>query len=303
MNYKELKRIIEKHNQAYYDRSASEISDSEYDQLYDKLEQIEKAQGWKDHDSPTLKVGGVAGKVSHPYKLYSLRKVYELEEVDKFMKVNLPKIDGTNLTLIYKRGKLKLALTRGNGERGEDVTHLTQFLNGAPAMIDTLQDEVVINGECVTDNDVENYRNYVSGALGLKDANEFEHRNIKFIAHDWFGVKMNYTARMKSVKNMGFYTALDEESWDYPMDGIVYRTDSWEHEQALGHTSKYPKFAVALKERESQTAVTTLLGVEWAVGRTGTVNPTGIIDPVVLDDATLRRVTLHNIGIIEEHNL
>ena len=303
MNYKELKRIIEKHNQAYYDRSASEISDSEYDQLYDKLEQIEKAQGWKDHDSPTLKVGGVAGKVSHPYKLYSLRKVYELEEVDKFMKVNLPKIDGTNLTLIYKRGKLKLALTRGNGERGEDVTHLTQFLNGAPAMIDTLQDEVVINGECVTDNDVENYRNYVSGALGLKDANEFEHRNIKFIAHDWFGVKMNYTARMKSVKNMGFYTALDEESWDYPMDGIVYRTDSWEQEQALGPTSKYPKFAVALKERESQTAVTTLLGVEWAVGRTGTVNPTGIIDPVVLDDATLRRVTLHNIGIIEEHNL
>ena len=74
-------------------------------------------------------------------------------------------------------------------------------------------------------------------------------------------------------------------------------------EQALGHTSKYPKFAVALKERESETAVTTLLGVEWSVGRTGTVNPTGIIEPVVLDDATLRRVTLHNIGIIEEHNL
>ena len=304
MNYKELKRIIEKHNQAYYDRSASEISDSEYDQLYDKLEQMEKAQGWKDHDSPTFKVGGVAGKVSHPYKLYSLRKVYDLEEVDMFMRsVKLPKIDGTNLTLIYKRGKLKLGLTRGNGERGEDVTHLTQFLNGAPAMIDTLQDEVVINGECVTDNEVENYRNYVSGALGLKDAKEFKDRNIKFIAHDWLGVKMNYEARMKSVKNMGFYTALDDESWDYPQDGIVYRTDSWEKEQALGHTSKYPKFAVALKERESQTAVTTLLGVEWSVGRTGTVNPTGIIEPVVLDDATLRRVTLHNIGIIEEHNL
>ena len=93
--------------------------------------------------------------------------------------IKLPKIDGTNLTLVYKRGKLKLGLTRGNGERGEDVTHLTQFLNGAPAMIDTLQDEVVINGECVTDNDVENYRNYVSGALGLKDAKEFKDRNIK----------------------------------------------------------------------------------------------------------------------------
>ena len=102
---------------------------------------------------------------------------------------------------------------------------------------------------------------------------------------------------------MGFYTVFDEESWNYPQDGVVYRTDSWEQEQALGWTSKYPKFAVALKEREAETAVTTLLGVEWTIGRTGTVNPTGIIEPVTLDDAVLRRVTLHNIGIIEDHNL
>lgn len=303
MNYKELKQLIQKHNQAYYDNSASVITDSEYDQLYDKLEAMEKAQGWRDHDSPTSKVGGAAGKVTHPYKLYSLRKVYDLEEVDKFMTIKLPKIDGANLSLIYKRGKLAMALTRGNGEQGTDVTHLVEFLKGAPAKIETHYDEIVINGECVTDNEVENYRNYISGALGLDSSEEFVQRNIKFIAHDWLGININYTARIKVLQYMGFHTVLDEESWDYPQDGVVYRTDSWEQEQQLGWTSKYPKFAVALKEREAETAVTTLLGVEWTIGRTGTVNPTGIIEPVVLDDAKLSRVTLHNIGIIEEHNL
>ena len=303
MNYKELKQLIQKHNKAYYDNSASMITDAEYDQLYDKLESIEKAQGWRDHDSPTKHVGGSGGKVSHPHKLYSLRKVYDAEEIDSFMTVKLPKIDGANLSLIYRRGKLKMALTRGNGEMGTDVTHLVSMLGGAPAQIDTQFDEVVINGECVTLNEVENYRNYVSGALGLDSPFEFCDRNIRFIAHDWLGVHINYTTRMKAVKNMGFYTVFDEESWNYPQDGVVYRADSWEQEQALGWTSKYPKFAVALKEREAETAITTLLGVEWTIGRTGTVNPTGIIEPVTLDDAVLRRVTLHNIGIIEDHDL
>ena len=303
MNYKELKQLIQKHNKAYYDNSASMITDAEYDQLYDKLESIEKAQGWRDHDSPTKHVGGSGGKVSHPHKLYSLRKVYDAEEIDSFMAVKLPKIDGANLSLIYRRGRLKMALTRGNGEMGTDVTHLVSMLGGAPAQIDTQFDEVVINGECVTLNEVENYRNYVSGALGLDSPFEFCDRNIRFIAHDWLGVQINYTTRMKAVKNMGFYTVFDDEAWNYPQDGVVYRTDSWEQEQALGWTSKYPKFAVALKEREAETAITTLLGVEWTIGRTGTVNPTGIIEPVTLDDAVLRRVTLHNIGIIEDHNL
>jgi len=303
MNYKELKQLIQKHNLAYYDNSASMITDAEYDQLYDKLEAIEKAQGWRDHDSPTKHVGGSGGKITHPHKLYSLRKVYAIEEVDDFMSVKLPKIDGANLTLIYRRGKLRMGLTRGNGEQGSDVTHLIGMLIGAPVKIDTEEHEVVLNGECVTENDVENYRNYVSGALGLDRPGEFAERNIKFIVHDWLGVNMNYTTRMKIVKNMGFYTVLDDESWNYPQDGVVYRTDSWEQERSLGHTSKYPKFAVALKERETQTAITMLKAVQWTIGRTGQVSPTGIIDPVTLDDAEIRRVTLHNIGIIQEHNL
>ena len=304
MNYKELKQLIQKHNQAYYDNSASMITDAEYDQLYDKLENMEKAQGWRDHDSPTKHVGGAAGKVTHPYKLYSLRKIYEgEEELESWMNVKLPKIDGTNLTLIYRRGKLKMGLTRGNGEQGTDVTHLVGMLKGAPTRIDLDYDEVVVNGECVTDNNVENFRNYVSGALGLDSPSEFAQRNIRFIAHDWLGVHMDYEPRMKILKNAGFFTVLDNEAWDYPKDGIVYRCNSYAKSHQLGYTSKYPRFAVALKQRMTEIAITTLQDVLWVVGRTGTVNPTGVVDPVVLDDATISRVTLHNIGIIEEHGL
>jgi DNA ligase (NAD+) len=304
MNYKELKQLIQKYNHAYYDLSAPSISDGEYDQLYDKLEAMEKAQGWRDHDSPTLRVGGSAGKITHPYKLYSLRKIYEgEEEVEPWMDVILPKIDGSNLTLVYRRGKLKLAITRGNGEQGEDVTHLAEWIKNVPHRIDTQFDEIVVNGECVTDNQVENFRNFVSGALGLKSAHDFKDRNINFIAHDWLGVDMDYLPRMKVLTGMGFFTVLEDRAWEYPQDGVVYRANSYAKSQQLGYTSKYPRFAVALKKRMTEIAVTTLQDVLWVIGRTGTVNPTGVVSSVVLDDATISRVTLHNVGIIEEHNL
>ena len=303
MTYEELKNVVIKHCHLYYDLSVSEVSDAEFDKLYDDLEAVEKAQGWVAFDSPTIKVGGVAGKVTHPIKLYSLRKVYDAAELDDFYDVKTPKIDGANLTLVYRRGKLAIALTRGNGEMGDNIIHLAPGIVNIPQRIQTTSDQVVINGECVTDNIVENFRNYVSGALGLKSLAEFRERNIKFIAHDMLGASMNYTTRMAVTQNMGFATVLDKDADTYPKDGVVYRINDYKKCLSLGYTSKYPRFALALKPREASTAITTLQEVIWVIGRTGTVNPTGIIDPVVLEDATISRVTLHNIGIIQEHNL
>lgn len=303
MNYKTLKELVKHHSKAYYDKYAPEISDEYFDKLYDDLEAVEKAQGWYDHDSPCVKVGGKAGKVNHPYKLYSLRKVYDPEEVDDSYNVETPKIDGANLDLIYKRGKLTLALTRGNGEMGDNVIHLVTGISNIPQTISTIYDEVVINGECVTNNSVENFRNYVAGALGLKSLAEFTERNIVFIAHDWLGVPLNYKKRMSIAEDLGFTTVLSEAASKYPKDGVVFRHDNYEKSAKLGYTSKYPRFAVALKPRGEDTAETTLQDVLWVVGRTGSVNPTGVIDSVVLEDATITRVTLHNIGIIEQHNL
>lgn len=303
MTYDELKALVSKHCHLYYNLSTPEISDAEFDKLYDDLEAVEKAQGWVAYDSPTAKVGGAAGKVTHPVKLYSLRKVYDAAEVDDFYDVETPKIDGANLTLVYKRGKLSIALTRGNGEMGDNIVHLAPGITNIPQRIQTDYDQVVINGECVTDNTVENFRNYVSGALGLKSLTEFRERNIKFIAHDMLGIAMNYTTRMTVVQNMGFATVLDKNAGSYPRDGVVFRVNDYKKAMQMGYTSKYPRFAVALKPRELNTVRTTLQDVIWVIGRTGTVNPTGIVTPVVIEDATISRVTLHNIGIIEEHNL
>lgn len=304
MKYDELVSEIQKHNKAYYDNNRPLISDAEYDRLYDALVATEQAQGWAAHNSPTRKVGGSSGKIKHKHRLYSLRKVYDEKDIDSEFSVETPKIDGANLTLTFEAGKLYNMLTRGNGEYGDDVSHLFPYLLGVPKEIPKTYDEIVVTGECVTENkEVENFRNYVSGALGLKDEKEFANRKIKFIAHDWLGVELSYTKRMEILANMGFETVFTIDPELYPTDGLVYRVDSFKKSKELGYTNKYPRFAVALKPRGLLTAVTTLQDVEWVVGRTGTVNPTGIVSPVSLDDATITRVTLHNIGIIEEHDL
>ena len=299
MTYNELKEIVQYHCHLYYDVNRSEIDDKEFDKLYNQLEKVEKAQGWCDPDSPTLYVGGTTGKIKHPYKLYSLNKVYDKAEIGTEFTVETPKLDGANLTLIYRNKMINLAITRGDGEFGEDITHLTPGLRGIPEYAK----DCVVNGECVTDNEVDNFRNYVSGALGLLDLNEFRSRNIRFIAHDLLGEQMNYTAKIKILSNAGFHTVFDTICANYPQDGLVYRINDWQICENLGYTSKYPRFAIALKERNSLVATTTLKDVLWTVGRTGAVNPIGLVEPVVLDGATVSRVTLHNMEFIKNQDL
>lgn len=304
MNYEQLKELVNKHCYLYYSVNKPEISDQEFDRLYDALESMEKTQGWAAHDSPTKRVGNSGGKVRHKYKLYSLKKVYDFEEIDKTFTVKTPKIDGANVTLMYVKNKLQLALTRGDGEFGEDVTNLVKTIQNIPLTIKSSYEELVVNGECVTDNTVTNFRNYVSGALGLDSVDEFKTRNIKFIAHDWLGAHIDYTPRMNILRTLGFDTIFNQELCDkYPKDGDVYRLDSYKQSIDLGWTSKYPRFATALKPRGVLTTITELQNVIWVVGRTGSVNPIGLVSPVTIDGAVITRVTLHNIGIIEEHNL
>lgn len=301
MKYEELITIITKYNEHYYDKSESLVTDEEYDKLYDALVSYEKSQGWKDNNSPTLKVGNLKGKVKHLFPLYSLNKVYNESEVENTFNICTPKIDGANLCITYKNGNLFLALTRGNGEFGDDVTYLANNIANLPKTID-YKDTIVIVGECVTDNEVTNFRNYVSGALGLKDETEFKSRNIVFIAHDCLNIELDYIKRMDLLSNNKFTTVLNVEK-QYPTDGLVYRVDKYELEKKLGYTSKYPRFAVALKQRSINTAVSTIQQINWTIGRTGAVTPVATIDPVVLEEATISKVTLHNFGMVKVNNL
>lgn len=301
MDYRSLKKIVLYHDRLYYDLGKPVLEDSEYDSLFDQLVEVEKLQGWKDPDSPTVRITAATGKVKHPHRLYSLKKVYERSDVDPTFSIELPKLDGVNLSVSYLNGNINTMLTRGDGEYGESVVHLSRTIRGIPVKV---TNDFTYVGEVVTDNvDVENFRNYVAGALGLKSAKEADSRNLRFIVHDVLGCDLDYLDRMKLARKNGFDTVDEGDYSMYPQDGIVFRSRSYATEQDLGYTAKYPRFAVALKKKEHFSAVTYLKDIQWAVGRSGVVTPVGIVEPVILDSATVSRVILHNIDFVEQNGL
>lgn len=301
MDYNSLKKLVAYHDELYYDWNNPVLTDSEYDALYQQLVEIEDKQGWKDSDSPTMKIVA-KGKVKHTTKLYSLKKVYDIEDVPDDFTVKLPKLDGVNLSVTYKNSELSTVLTRGDGEFGENVYHLAHLIKGLPKTVAADTDCVFV-GEVLTDNEVENFRNYVAGALGLKDPNEAATRNLRFVVHDVLLLERDYLDRMLFARIQGFDTVDVGDYSKYPQDGIVYRTNSYQQEAALGYTSKYPRFAVALKQKESFSAATYLKDIEWTIGRSGVITPVGIVEPVVLDGATVSRVILHNYDFVVDNNL
>jgi DNA ligase (NAD+) len=304
-DYKSLLETVKYHAALYYDNNKPVLSDREYDGLYDKLSLMEERQGWADSSSPTMRVGGAKGKVKHPYPLYSLKKVYDSAEIDSAFIVSTIKIDGSNLSITYnKDGSLRHVLTRGDGEFGENVTHLVSAIAGIPTTIEATGSVITVTGEAVTDREnVTNFRNFVSGSLGVNKVKDIEDRQLKFIAHDVLGIAKKYTTRMGYAESLGFLSPFNTDCTVYPSDGVVYRVDDYAKETNLGYTSKYPRFAVALKERGSLTAVTTLQNIVWSIGRSGVVTPVAVVEPVVIDDATISRVILHNIEYIENHDL
>ena len=304
-DYHSLLQTVKHHAKLYYDHSAPTISDQEYDDLYDKLLQIEQRQGWADSSSPTVRVGAAPGKIAHPYRLYSLRKVYDESEIDSSFSVKTIKIDGANLSVTYdEAGRFIHALTRGDGERGEDVSHLVHHISGIEKCLRPTGSVVTLVGEVVTDrDDIQNFRNFVSGSLSVKDASDIENRELRFIIHDVLGVQNDYLARVSALHDQGFCSVLNWDCSAYPSDGFVFRVDSYKEQARLGTTSKYPRYAVALKVRAAMTAVTTIQDIVWSLGRTGVVTPVAIVEPVIIDDATISRVILHNIEFIEQNNL
>ena len=303
MDYQSLKKIVLYHDSLYYDKGTQVLTDGEYDGLFDKLVEMEKHQNWKDPDSPTIRVTGAVGKVKHPHRLYSLKKVYNKDDVDPQFEVKLPKLDGVNLSITYVQSAINTILTRGNGEFGESVAHLSAVIKNIPKKL-KVDEETTFVGEVLTDNeDVENFRNYVAGALGLKSAKEAATRNLCFVVHDVLNMDADFLDRMKFARDCGFKTVDEGDYSKYPQDGIVFRVNSRAKEIELGTTNKHPRFAIALKNKEDYSAVTFLKDVIWTVGRSGVATPVAAVEPVVLDGATVSRVILHNMEFIETHNL
>lgn len=293
-----VKNFIKQCQDAYYN-GASIISDEEYDCLIKRFPLAEDAIG------PT-------GDVPHLYRMYSLQKVYfDRGDQPPFNSVNdyeTPKLDGCAISILYIQGSLVQVLTRGDGIRGKDVTDKACELNIPPTISQFLPTQ--ITGEVTVTKKVENMRNYASGAMGLKDSNEFLGRvmeaGLRFVAYgiqcdkDQVGMHGTYLEDMQWLEAQGFITVAnvdDVVEW-FPTDGTVIRLNSNNEFNRLGWTNKFPRGAYAIKVDE-EGELTTLLKVTWDTGRTGKVTPVGHFEEITIDDAKITKATLNNIEYIE----
>jgi DNA ligase (NAD+) len=270
------------------------ISDEEFDKLAEYY-------GYEGVGAPV-----VGDRIAHAFPMWSLQKCYDDEPlIDLGGEVIVtPKLDGAAVALYYTEGRLALALTRGDGKEGLDITEKMRTL--VPNQLELADHFVQITGEIVAPKTIENARNYAAGALNLKSVDEFKTRELTFVA---YGVtpfnNEDWSTDMLYLHKQGFYTVINApKDWynQFPNDGLVYRLNKHNEFQALGYTAKHPRGAFALKERKGGV-VTRLIGVEWQVGRSGVVSPVAILEPVVIGEATVQRATLHNVKYIQELNL
>lgn len=283
----ELKEFLDSAAQSYYEGQPM-LSDEEFDRLAEVY----------NYES----VGHtVTDGIPHLYRMYSLQKFFDLADApDLSGYVSTPKLDGAAVAIVYVNGQLALALTRGDGKLGRDITDKLMCL--VPNRI-PLEGIVQVTGEVVCPSRVPNARNLASGSLNLKDMDEFHTRPLTFVAYGLQGSSIfTWTGAMKYLKAQGFHTVDSFDSSDYPTDGIVYRIDDNQKFESMGYTAHHPRGAFAFKTQKEGVR-TKLLDVVWQVGKSGVVSPVAILEPVKIGDATVSKATLHNIEYIQELNL
>jgi NAD-dependent DNA ligase len=239
----------------------------------------------------------------HYKQLFSLDKYYEGEGARPLQDrktTATPKLDGAAISALYVNGSLAQVLTRGDGVVGTDITG--KFLarkDLIPLKIDRLG-VIQITGEIVAPKLVKNSRNYAAGALSLKDTAEFCSRGISFFAYGVYPyLEETFSADMAYLSFLGFNTVYDSEIHNiYDCDGVVHRVNNNAEFESLGYTSKFPRGAFALKERQ-EAVETQILVVEWNVSRLGKVVPTAIFKPIMIGDKQVSRATLNNPEFIE----
>ncbi|MBR1591814.1 MAG: NAD-dependent DNA ligase LigA [Ruminococcus sp.] len=341
----ELNEILAAAADAYYNTGVEKMSDNEYDRLYDELVSIEKETGIILGGSRTQKVGyEVASslkKIKHESKMLSLEKTKSVDELKDWLGDNTAfiswKLDGLTLVLTYENGVLIQAVTRGNGETGEDITQNARHIRGIPAKI-PFGGRLVIRGESLmkyrdfnrvnseTDEGAKykNPRNLCVGTVRNLDSKITAERNINFFAFNLVSAEgyeeNSFANRLEWLKNIGFQTVYGVKTDkngiadtvaefeknipenEFPSDGLVLIFDDVSYGASLGQTSHAPRNAIAFKWRD-ETADTTLCEVEWSASRTGLLNPIAVFDPVELEGTTVSRASVHNLSIVRQFKL
>lgn len=336
---------IEKQNQlllqaskAYYMDNTPIMSDKEYDALYDEVIAWEKANGIVLPDSISQQVGyEVVSKLKkepHEQKALSLNKTKNVDELVTWTKgrdvVLSWKLDGLTVVATYDNGRLTKAVTRGNGQIGENVSHNAKWFKGLPQTI-PYKGHLVVRGEAVVSyanfekvNKEGKYsvaRSYASGSVRQLDSREASKRHVEFVAFELVSpTTKSFGKNLDKLTEYGFHVVphklihadnlkaeiLAKESqvasFAYPVDGLVIMIDDMAYAKSLGVTEKYPNYGMAFKWKD-ETYLTVVRRIEWQASRTGRINPVVLFDTVEIDGSQVSRATGNNLSFLAEKGI
>ena len=353
---KKIKSLIE-YNKSYYDANKSLVTDKEYDELKKDILILESNYSFLDSkNSPSKTVGFKPSKnfqkLPHKVPMLSLSNAFDKEDLVNFEKrilnflskdknFNLsystePKIDGISASLIYKNGKFKIGLSRGDGKEGEDITANLATIEDIPKIIhaNDFPEEIDIRGEVFIQNSdfknlkhkFANPRNAASGSLRQKNSDETKKIPLKFIAYTFGyekGLKINNQVEfLQKLNDWGFktnphnklitgvnnllinYSKIEKNRTkiDFDIDGIVYKINDYELQKRLGNVANAPRWAIAHKF-SSNKAISEILNIEIQIGRTGALTPVAKIKPVNIGGVIVSNATLHNEDEIDRKDI
>nr|WP_302831299.1 NAD-dependent DNA ligase LigA [uncultured Bacteroides sp.] len=351
----QLRAELHRHNYNYYVLNTPEISDKEFDDMMRELQELEKEHpDYQDENSPTMRVGSDLNKnftqVTHKYPMLSLGNTYSESEVTDFydrVKKALNedfeiccelKYDGTSISLTYENGKLLRAVTRGDGEKGDDVTDNVKTIRTIPLVLHgdypslfEIRGEILMPWEVFEELNREketreeplfaNPRNAASGTLKLQNSSIVASRKLDAYLYYLLGEELpcdGHYENLQAAASWGFkisehmkkarsleevfeyirYWDTERKNLPVATDGIVLKVNSLKQQKNLGFTAKSPRWAIAYKF-QAERALTRLNKVTYQVGRTGAVTPVANLDPVQLSGTIVKRASLHNADIIE----
>ena len=344
---RELIDKLNEANKAYYAEDREIMSNYEYDALYDELVKLEESTGITMSDSPTVNVGYSSvdelPKERHDKPMLSLGKTKDREELKSWLgdKEGLLsfKLDGLTIVLTYEEGRLKKAVTRGNGEVGEVITANAMVFKNVPHKI-SYKGRLILRGEAVikysdfekinseiedADAKYKNPRNLCSGSVRQLNNEITAKRNVYLYAFSLVEAadedfNNSIECQFNFLKKQGFdvvhyvrvnssnileeienYSKLVTE-YDIPSDGLVLTYDDIAYGESLGRTAKFPRNSIAFKWQD-EIRETVLRQIEWSPSRTGLINPVAIFDPVELEGTTVSRASVHNVSIVRELKL
>ena len=369
--YTKLRNEIEYHNNLYYNEDKPLISDMEYDALMRELKQLEQKypellkNEENGESSPTEKIGGTASekfsKVRHRVPMLSLSNTYNISEIEDFdkriKKIILSenvkdhskeleyilelKLDGLSISLIYENGELVQAVTRGDGQVGEDVTENIMEITTIPKKLKEnisleVRGEIIlpissfnrINQEREDDGEdvFANPRNAASGTIRQLDKTIVAERGLDcylyyLVNAENYGINTHLES-IEYIEKLGFKTTKifekytdfkeleksidkwhnDRKKLDYETDGLVIKVNNFALYEILGYTTKSPRWAIAYKFPAEQVK-TKLMDVTFQVGRTGVITPVAELEAVNLSGSVVKRASLHNFDEIRRKDI